>query len=78
MKINLKIDRASAIPPFQQVVEQIHFRITAGELPPGSLESIVCDGSVETAMDDALRVIRGAIQSGRGLPMVARRFMLIG
>ncbi len=25
-----------------------------GELPPGSLESIVCDGSVEAAMDEAL------------------------
>ncbi len=36
MKIQLKIDSASATPAFQQLVDQLHFRITAGELPPGT------------------------------------------
>ena len=34
--MKLVIDSTSAIPAFQQVVDQIHFKITAGELPPGT------------------------------------------
>ncbi len=34
--MKLAIDSKSATPAFQQVVEQIHFKITAGELPPGT------------------------------------------
>lgn len=32
----LTIDSTNATPAFQQLVDQIHFRITAGELPPGA------------------------------------------
>src|SRR5688572_32570934 len=35
-KVRLKIDSESATPAFQQFVDQLHFRITAGELAPGS------------------------------------------
>ena len=34
--MKLAIDNKSATPAFQQVVDQIHFKITAGELPPGT------------------------------------------
>jgi phosphoribosylformylglycinamidine cyclo-ligase len=34
--MKLTLDPASAVPVFQQVVDQIHFRITTGELPPGT------------------------------------------
>ncbi|HTQ99105.1 MAG TPA: GntR family transcriptional regulator [Candidatus Acidoferrum sp.] len=34
--MNLKIDAKSATPVFQQIVEQLHFQITSGELPAGS------------------------------------------
>ena len=36
MKTKLKLDSTSATPAFQQIVDQLHFRITAGELPPGT------------------------------------------
>lgn len=36
MKTKLKLDSSSATPAFQQIVDQLHFRITAGELPPGT------------------------------------------
>lgn len=35
MKLQLKIDNASATPAFQQLVDQLHFRIAAGELAAG-------------------------------------------
>src|SRR5688572_3433347 len=34
--MKLKIDAKSALPVFQQIVEQAHFLINTGELPPGS------------------------------------------
>lgn len=34
--MKLAIDSKSAIPAFQQVVDHVHFKITAGELPPGT------------------------------------------
>src|SRR5690606_8420462 len=36
MKIPLKIDSTSATPAFQQLVDQLHFRIAAGELAAGT------------------------------------------
>jgi len=34
--MKLHLDSASTVPVFQQIVDQIHFKITAGELVPGA------------------------------------------
>jgi len=68
MKLNL--DPQSSIPVFQQLVDQIHFKITAGELMPGtrlpSIRSLAADHDLATnTVAKALRQLefRGVLQA---------------
>lgn len=68
--MKLQIDSSSSVPVFQQIVDQIHFQINTGELPPGeklpSIRNIASAYSLATnTVAKAMRQLefRGMIHS---------------
>ncbi|HKI75404.1 MAG TPA: GntR family transcriptional regulator, partial [Pseudomonadales bacterium] len=68
--MNLNIDTSSAVPVFQQIVDQIHFAINTGELAAGdklpSIRAIAADTGIATnTVTKALRQLefRGLVEA---------------
>jgi phosphoribosylformylglycinamidine cyclo-ligase len=68
--MKLQIDSSSATPVFQQIVDQVHFMINTGELPPGaklpSIRTLAADYELATnTVAKAMRQLefRGIIQA---------------